>query len=414
MLENSCSIVKIKLRHISSLYLSAVFFMASASASVITVPTADKQATLNIVVDRPALNKLYAPAPVIVFAGGVFTDRDCITGSGNADGSSDNYFLFAMLAKRLTKLGFVVVRYDQRGINGNVFTCVKGEKQAINKYLAKCVDSNVRSMVTASNMHADYETVFNFARQLKDINVNTMYALGHSEGAVHISKLVEERRIKPVGIIFVAGVAESPATHIKWQTFDRFLEALFLADGDKDGVITNQEIHHIFLDKKSIFSTQITNLESIFMSPTGSWQLADLSTLRLKLEQQIYAPLFNNVNVKNADKVGALGTFETFDVTVASRAWILDRMNDRTPVANRLDKFPGAVIALFFSLDVQISVPKQLDAFNKSKIGRSKRFSTITFNGYGHTLGKLAYGGKVEQKAIDDVSTAIKVWSEKH
>ena len=89
-------------------------------------------------------------------------------------------------------------------------------------------------------------------------------------------------------------------------------------------------------------------------------------------------------------------------------------MTDTTPLVNRLDKFPGTVLAIFFTLDVQISLPRQLEAFRQSKIGRTKRFSTITFNGYGHTLGKLAYGGKVEQKAIDDVSTAIKVWSEKH
>lgn len=394
--------------------VSAVCFMTAANANIITVPTADKMATLNIIVDRPSPNKLNAKLPVIVFAGGVFTDRDCITGSGNADGSSSNYFLFEMLSQRLTKLGFVVVRYDQRGINGNIFTCVKGEKLAVDKYLAKCVDSKVRSTTAAQNIRTDYETVFNFAKQLKNVNTNAMYALGHSEGTLHVSRLVEEKRINPVGIILLAGIAESPANHAKWQAIDRFIEALPAIDKDKDGIITNQEIHEAFADKKSVFSTQTNNIESVFISPSGSWRLGDLSTLRGRLLQQIYTPFFNSVNVKNADTEGLPSKLESYDFNMASRGWLLDRMTDTTPLVNRLDKFPGTVLAIFFTLDVQISLPRQLEAFRQSKIGRTKRFSTITFNGYGHTLGKLAYGGKVEQKAIDDVSTAIKVWSEKH
>ena len=102
-------------------------FCTHAHAQIVAFPTADKSTTLNVLVEYPSLKNI-GKYPVVVFGGGLFADRDDIFNSGDAANDPGSTFLFGQLSQRFKAMGFIVVQYDQRGINGNMFTFGKGVK----------------------------------------------------------------------------------------------------------------------------------------------------------------------------------------------------------------------------------------------------------------------------------------------
>ena len=392
------------------LRLAAIFlFWACAHAEIVVIPTADKSATLNVLVEYPTPKKV-GRYPVLVLTGGVFTDRDGITDWGDLASEQNTTFLLRQLSQRLRIMGFIVVRYDQRGINGNIFNCKTGEKLSFKTYIDQCVDSSIRSKVTIQNIQADYESVFKFAGTLKAADTKKMYALGYSEASMHISTLIGAKRIAPAGVIFIAGIAESPSTHAEWQAIGRFAEALRLIDDDNDGIVTNTEISRAFRDKRSALSQQTQNGEQLFLSPTGSWKLDDLKPFKDWIEKLLYKPFVATMNISSADKVAFTSNVGGLEVTIASRGWMLGRINDKIQTIDRLDLFAGRGLFIFFSLDSQISVARQIAAIEKSKFSLAHKAKVITINGFGHVFGKLPGVGPVEPQAMKEVSAAIRAW----
>jgi hypothetical protein len=385
------------------------FFCTCAHAQLLTIPTADKSTTLNVLVEYP-YGRADITRPVVVFGGGVFADRDYTTNASDVTSDPNSTFLFGQLSQRFREMGFIVVRYDQRGINGNVFTCEKGVRLTYAKYIKQCVDDLIRSSVIPQNIQSDYESVFKFASQLKAADSKRIYALGHSEASIHIAVLIGERRIAPAGVISIAGVAEPPAKIVEWQFIDRFVEAIASADTNKDGVITNEEIRNLFFDKNTIFSQESKNSEVLYVSPTGSWKVSDLKPLRQQVEQLFMKPFIASINTPYAYTTAFKSSVSGVEVTWASYGWMLGLINDTKPAIDRLDAFPGNGLFIFFSLDSKVSAPRQIAAINKSKFGLAQKAKVITINGFGHALGKLPSEGPVDPQAMNDVSAAIRAW----
>jgi hypothetical protein len=384
-------------------------FCACAHAQTVAILTADKSTTLNVLVEYPA-PKIVGKYPVIVLAGGVFTDRDGITDLGDLASEQNTTFLLRQLSQRLRMMGFIVVRYDQRGINGNIFNCKAEGKLSFKTYIDQCVDSSIRSKVTVQNIQADYESVFKFAGTLKVADTKKIYVLAHSEASMHVATLIGKKQITPAGIIFIAGIAESPSAHAEWQAIGRFAEALPLIDDDKDGIITNTEISRAFRDKRSALSQQTQNGEQLFLSPTGSWKLDDLTPFKDWIEKLLYKPFVATMNISSANNVAFTSKVGGVEVTFASRGWMLGRINDKTQVIDRLDFFAGGGLFIFFSLDSQINVARQIAAIEKSKFALTHKAKIVTINGFGHVFGKLPGVGPVEPQAMNEVSAAIRAW----
>ncbi len=376
---------------------------------MVSIPTSDKSTTLRVQVEYPP-QKRSGKYPVVVVAGGMFSDRDGITDAGEIGGDVLPFLLFRQLSKQLLTMGFVVVRYDQRGISGNVYSCREGMTLAFSDYIMQCVDNKVRAKVNPKNIREDIESVFSYAAQLRGVDPNNIYVLGHSEASLHMSALIEEKRIAPVGLIFIAGIAESPARHLQWQAIDRFVDALPQADKNKDGIITNEEIHSLFMDERSVVNQQCQNCEKAFLSPTGSWRANDLAHVRSRAEPIIYKDFFAYVNVSNTDDHIVVYTISSTKVTYASLSWLSDRFNDKKPVIEKLDAYRGKGLFIFLSLDSQISVSRQIAAIEKSKFGLSHKAKIVTIDGFGHLLGKTPGKGPVDPQAMNEVSAAIRAW----
>ena len=127
--------------------------------------------------DEPILDEKY---PAVLF----------LSGSGRIDRNENNPGLrlniFNQLADIITKLGFVTLRYDKRGV---------GESSG--EYLKAGLWDLVE----------DAEHAFTFLKEHDQVDPNRLFIIGHSEGAIIGAILAEKYPIH--GLVLLAGTAES-------------------------------------------------------------------------------------------------------------------------------------------------------------------------------------------------------------
>lgn len=92
---------------------------------------------------------------------------------------------FAILADHLTRLGFAVIRFDDRGAGQSV--------------------GNVSNATTLNHAN-DAEAVYRWAQQQKEFDPKRIVLLGHSEGAI-IAGMIAMRQPDVAGIVLLSGTA---------------------------------------------------------------------------------------------------------------------------------------------------------------------------------------------------------------
>jgi uncharacterized protein len=152
--------------------------------SDVTIPAAGFSIA-GTVTTPPAPGRLRHPA-VILVAGSGPVDRDA-TVAGIP--------IFTQLASQLAERGFVVVRYDKRGIG----------------------QSGGRTEVAALNDYADdLVSVFRWLRGRRDVDRNRIAVVGHSEGAA-VAMIAADRDRRISRIVLVAGMGTTGAELILEQ-----------------------------------------------------------------------------------------------------------------------------------------------------------------------------------------------------
>jgi pimeloyl-ACP methyl ester carboxylesterase len=406
-----CFQIRRSYAHVAWLALLLISSFLSASASTLVIPTDDKSSHLNIEVDMPKSNKNKSH-PVIVMMGGTFSDRDGLTSATEMDSSRINdYMLHRVLSSRLTRAGFIVVRYDPRGVNGSRASCRLGQLLPADIYYQECIDSKIRTTVTPKNFRADFKQVFDFATTINGADKQQIFVLGHSEGSLHLSVLVEEKKIAPAGAIFLTGVAGSPAALNQWQIVDRVVALFPSIDKDMDGFVTNQEIDVAAADKTTLFSKLTYGKPNAYYAPGGSWMLKHLKSARQYLNQTLYQGILNGYETyANPESTPLISIENGQQYVMASQLWMKSRATDNTPVISRLATYSKPVLYIFMSEDSQISNEIQLKQIQDASKKQRTEIKAVTIKGYGHTLGLLPFGGKVEPKAVAQVVDSIMAW----
>lgn len=135
------------------------------------------------------------PLPAVVIVPG--------TGSADRDGNLKNFEmnLYKNLAKFITSLGFVTIRYDKRGIGkseGNILTCGVND-------LVDDVISNVK-----------------YVQQLANVDSERIILLGHSEGCILNTLAYHRHRV--AGLILIAGAGAGLKSALIYQNELSFQE----------------------------------------------------------------------------------------------------------------------------------------------------------------------------------------------
>lgn len=190
----------------------------------VSIPTDDGSLTGKIALPR----RLTALTPAIVL----------VHGSGKADmdetvAASDTFTqrptkIFKDLSDRLAAAGFVVLRYDKRGVTG-----WDGEKDE------PVVDEHEYAKDTAERLADDAAAAVRFLRAGRSAR-RPVIVLGHSEGTRLAPMVAARTRVD--GLILLGAMADRLDVILHYQLVQRQVELIRdRFDADRDGVLTKEE-----------------------------------------------------------------------------------------------------------------------------------------------------------------------------
>jgi uncharacterized protein len=141
---------------------------------------------------------------------------------------------FFQIAQYLSERGFVVLRYDKRGI---------GENHTI-------LDSNVWGNVTFDDLKQDAEKALDVLIQQPEVDANHVTLIGHSEGTLYAPRIAIDNPGKVDKIVLLAAAAQNFRDLVYYQTVTiPVLYAQQILDHDHNGLLSVQEA-----SKNPIFS----------------------------------------------------------------------------------------------------------------------------------------------------------------
>ena len=133
--------------------------------------------------------------PVIIIVPG--------TGNSDRDGNSKkiNMNIYKLVAEYLTSIGYATIRYDKRGLHKSDGDFVKtGLNDSIN----------------------DIVYVYNYLKNRDDIDIENIFLLGHSEGAILSTIASDQMKLK--GLILLAGAGVSIKSALSMQNQEAYKE----------------------------------------------------------------------------------------------------------------------------------------------------------------------------------------------
>jgi uncharacterized protein len=174
----------------------------------------------------PAVGDGPFPGVLLIHGSGA-TDRDeylppMVTGTGN--GSRP----FWQIAEYLSERGFVVLRYDKRGI---------GENGTI-------LDLDTYAYATVQQFQNDAEAALNVLMQQPEADRDRITIIGHSEGAMIAPRIAATERPSQVqNVVLMSAVAQPISDIVSYQIVNR---TLFFAyeewDVNHDGLLSLDEV----------------------------------------------------------------------------------------------------------------------------------------------------------------------------
>jgi pimeloyl-ACP methyl ester carboxylesterase len=165
------------------------------------------------------------PAVLLIHGSGA-TDRDeylppLVTGTGNESRP------FKQIADYLSERGFVVLRYDKRGI---------GENGTI-------LNLDIYANATVQQFQRDAEAALNFLMRQPEVDNDRITILGHSEGAIIAPRIAIRHSNDVQNIVLMSASAQSIPDLVYYQVINRtLLFAHQYWDDDGDGSLSLDEV----------------------------------------------------------------------------------------------------------------------------------------------------------------------------
>ena len=307
--------------------------------------------TLNGVVDLPkGVSRCVAgisyPALVMIPGTGAF-DRE--VNFGNSRTPQD--YLFRELSDSVTENEVAVVRFDSRGLKCDP----KSSKDP-----ASCIDLAVRARMTPDLVREDIVRVYQHAQSLKCIDPERVAIFAHSEGTIHVSRLIKDGKIRPNSLVLLGMVATSPLQIVRWQSIDRSLELLGIKD-------------------QSQRAAKRVELEREY----ENFRKSELAKPDTEMKQSFWSYAY----------------------------WKLWWRDDESPSEN-LKNYPFGIYAHFADHDGSTPGETEMAAFRKMAVQLKIRPKVVMHKGVGHSLGKDPLVGPMEpepmKKLVNDLVSAAR------
>jgi uncharacterized protein len=153
---------------------------------------------------------------------------------------------FFQIAEYLSERGFVVLRYDKRGIGAN----------------GTILDNNVWGNLTFNDLKQDAEKALAVLEQQPEVDSNRITILGHSEGTIIAPRVVIDNTTKVRNLVLIGAAGAQNAYELGYfQNVDlKVLYAEKVLDHDHDGLLSVSEAI-----KDPIFGSIVENLTTLLM-----------------------------------------------------------------------------------------------------------------------------------------------------
>lgn len=366
----------------------------SSPTETFSLNSSDGHASINGQVDFPPQWSGSGPVVLMVAGTGVF-DREVhfaadMMGEGPFD---ERGLLFTDLSTRLLKHGLATARFDKRGVSCNAVSLKRKDPQATGTdAMTRCLDAEQRHRVTPETIRDDIETVYRHLADHPRLDGRAITVFAHSEGTIHVSHLVAQKRIEPRALAFVGAVTESPKAVVRWQSVDRNMELLRPVDRDADGTITQAELdepgHHPMVP---LLVTQV-----IAANPT----LRDAFTIE-RIQQQL---------VSNYDTASqALADVDDGEPygNLASMRWWKMWFFDEEPVVDLLASFSGPIVLHYGEIDFQTPATREIQKLESVSAPWANRPTVVVHPGLGHSLGPDPIYGPMDEAAGEQLAEQI-------
>ncbi len=346
--------------------------------------------------DEPA-SRSVRKFPIVLMVGGTgLFDRDYNYGSSN----TDRDLLFKEFSLFLNKHGIAAARYDYRGVSCSERTVplcktCNDEKSITQHYVNSCIDNKIRATVTATNPGDDAASVYKYLMNQPTIDAAQIIIFAHSEGTIHLSRLISKSLIKPKGLLMMGFVAESPRALFQWQFTSRMADAYWEMDLNSDKKIENNEISTV-CKTNAMPQDQCESLKS----STGSWTESSLQKEIIRKYQATRDEVFTH-----SDSEPFKYLLGEYGVIWANYNWWKLFFTDGPNNLNGFFNFNGKIS--FNNGEIDGATPAQRE-FNL--LSQTSFNSPIHINSYpnrGHSLGTKHYGGPIEDDSLNKLMNEI-------
>ncbi len=342
-------------------------------------------------IDFP-LSSIIKGVVLLVPGTGLF-DRDAEFGQTG----TEKDLVFKEISKSLTAENFAVVRFDYRGVKCNRRTMppcpdCKNRKDESSHWVKNCIDNNIRAGVTPENIRDDVDVIYNYAVAHPKLLNQKILVFGHSEGSLNLSYLIAERRIRPHGVLFMGGLAESPQTVIHWQMTERLSSALFEFDFNSNAIVENEEVK-IGHSKKLNYLHQLP--VDVLLSPSGSWTK---SAIDAHLETSYQTVKSEALSHADNEPFGVGG------INQASYLWWKMFFTDSQPIIGNMVNYEGQIYYLNGSIDAQTNFVRQSDEISRVADKFLRRPEILKVEATGHALGADPIFGPLLPSSLELIS----------
>ena len=227
----------------------------------------------------PAVRNGPFPAVLLIHGSGA-TDRDeylppMVTGTGNESRP------FWQIAEYLSERGFVVLRYDKRGI---------GENGTI-------LDLNTVANSTVQQFQSDAEAALTVLMQQPEVDPERVTIIGHSEGAIIAPSIAAERPDDIQNVVLMSAAAQPISDIVSYQLVNR---TLFFArqdwDANHDGLLS---------------------LEEVFAHPDGPLTIPAISNNDTATNSGNSTATMNDINGNNNDNNSSVVPTSSLNITTS-------------------------------------------------------------------------------------------------
>ena len=326
--------------------LSSIFLNSNAETMNIkeesfSISTRDKLATIDGSITFPNVTS-NEKSVLIIFVGGSYSSRDGETYVRPDRPLRNEKFWYRIVAHSLSNAGFAVVRYDNRGM-ASVLECEKNSIHQLDPYeyaysTPQCYNKDAVATTTFESKREDIQSILAMVAKDKRLDAKQVIIIAHSEGTFHVSRLISEKKINPVGVIFLGGPGGSPSETLRWQNIDSQMAWIEKNVRQNGGVISNEKLLKLFEKETPRFKN------TLLTEKIDGWSIVDLPAGKKRLIE-LYQNDIKTFSALPATGVliGAMDSGAINNIIFGASRLYLSLLTDKLRTVDLLKGYRGSV-----------------------------------------------------------------------